>query len=110
MKNAYWPPKGIPKLPRAIADAASDANLVIFVGDGQAVVIVLSNVAPPVRGRQATQYILDRETFYSPNGLRAEFFPWLRPIQTTEERVADFMAFDGNADGSLEKPELGRML
>lgn len=81
-----------------------------IIENGQAVIVVLSNVAPPFRSHQLMQYILDRGEFYNAEGQIAQFFPWLRPFGTTSQRMSDFRSGDSNGDMRLTRTEFSNVL
>ncbi|HEY0647854.1 serine hydrolase [Phenylobacterium sp.] len=81
-----------------------------IVGDGQAVVVVLTNVAPPGRASQLTSMILQRATFRTKDGRVAALPPVFNGRPSEPVRLAAFKANDRNGDGRLDAPEFRAMV
>ena len=80
------------------------------IGDGQAVVVVLTNVAPPGRASQLTSLILERMTFRAKGG-RPVTIPAAGPGRPSEPaRLAALKAADRDGDGRLNRAEFGTAL
>jgi CubicO group peptidase (beta-lactamase class C family) len=81
-----------------------------IVGDGQAVVVALSNVAPPGRATQLVQMILQRATFRGSDGKAADLPPGPPGPPTDAARMTAFKAADRDGDGRLGRAEFRAML
>lgn len=80
------------------------------IGDGQAVVVVLTNVAPPGRASQLISLILERMTFRAKDG-RTVTVPAAGPGRPSEPvRLAALKAADRDGDGRLNRGEFGAAL
>jgi D-alanyl-D-alanine carboxypeptidase len=75
------------------------------VGDGELVVVALSNVAPPGRASQVANLVLNRAIVRKPGGAIAAIGAGPPPSPPDAELTALFRANDRNLDGRLEKLE-----
>ena len=80
------------------------------VGDGELVVVALTNVAPPPRASQVATLVLARAIVQRPDGKVAAIGPGPAPAPSAVERLAAFKANDGDGDGRLDKAEYRRVL
>lgn len=86
-----------------------NGNLII-IGDGQAVIVALSNVSPPGAASQISGEILRRATLRKPDGTIATATS-PGPAQPTEaEKAAAFRANDPDGDGRIDRAGYKRVL
>lgn len=81
-----------------------------IIGDGQAVVVVLSNVAPPGRASQLTSLILERMTFRAKDGRAVTIPATSRQRLSEPTRLAALKSADRDGDGRLNRAEFGAAL
>jgi D-alanyl-D-alanine carboxypeptidase len=81
-----------------------------IVGDGQLVVVALTNVTPPGRASQLIGLILDRATYRTADGRQVALRAGGAAVPTDEERFAAFKAADANRDARLDAGEFAAVL
>ncbi|HEX7948464.1 MAG TPA: serine hydrolase [Phenylobacterium sp.] len=75
------------------------------IGDGELVVIALSNVTPPARASQLADLVLNKAIVRKRDGSVAAIAAGPPPPPTLAEREALFRANDRNGDGRLDRNE-----
>lgn len=75
-----------------------------IIGDGQLVIVALSNVSPPARASGLAGEITKRVRVFKPDGSVAQAV-WTptAPVVTDPQRLAAFKAADADHDGKLDK-------